>query len=317
MNSNADANSQNLQDYSHYCIGAVYPYISDTNDFDTCKNRERIFLIDSKSGVKYSLLYDTVDYLKIIKRNVYTNNISIFDSDINTSKTRILSSTSIKLNIGRLCDVYRWWSYDDRVLYLFLPKTSNDGSGSVASGKTIRIIKLRYPNWEAEYFDVENTTDGTISCDSCCVYKNNLYFTTSYSSSNIYYIQPYRVNILDYTKFAKIQRQSTDYLRPISVFSGKILYFGLCRYSSSTAYNSFIFDTELGTGSVTDCSTRWADGYLMNPILDDNFHFYAGYSHSVIIPSNYLATINTLETPITKTSDKTMKITYTLKEVDS
>lgn len=320
MNLNADANSQHLQDYSHYCIGEVYPYISSEYDYDTCKNAERIFLIDSKSGVKYSLLYDTIDYLKIIKRNVYTHSISIFDSDINASKTRILSSTQIKLNIGRLCDVYRWWSYDDRALYLFLPKTSNDGSGSVASGKTIRIIKLSYPNWDAEYFDVENTTDGTISCNSCCVYKNNLYFATSYSSSNMYYIQPYRVNILDssdYSKFAKTQRQSADDLRPISVFNGKILYFGLYRYSYSYTYDSFIFDTELGTGSVTDCATTWASGYLMNPILDDNFHFYSGYKHSVIVPSNYLATINNLETPITKTSDKTMKITYTLKEVDS
>ena len=40
----------------------------------------------------------------------------------------------------------------------------------------------------------------------------------------------------------------------------------------------------------------------------------APYAHPVI-RSNYLATINDLPSPVEKTPDKTMKITYTLREV--
>lgn len=38
------------------------------------------------------------------------------------------------------------------------------------------------------------------------------------------------------------------------------------------------------------------------------------YSPAVYIPACYLATVNNLETPVTKTADKTMKITYILRE---
>ena len=34
------------------------------------------------------------------------------------------------------------------------------------------------------------------------------------------------------------------------------------------------------------------------------------------VPTNYLATINNLETPIEKTAEKTMKITYTLTQTE-
>ena len=44
--------------------------------------------------------------------------------------------------------------------------------------------------------------------------------------------------------------------------------------------------------------------------MDNSGRYYAGYS----VVSNYLATINNLKVPITKTSAQTMKITYTLTE---
>ena len=47
---------------------------------------------------------------------------------------------------------------------------------------------------------------------------------------------------------------------------------------------------------------------------------YSNYSYyhffDIYLMATYLATINNLETPIEKTEDKTMKITYILTEVD-
>lgn len=45
-----------------------------------------------------------------------------------------------------------------------------------------------------------------------------------------------------------------------------------------------------------------------------NASYGANWSPSVFLPTCYLATINNLETPVTKTADKTMKITYILRE---
>lgn len=47
---------------------------------------------------------------------------------------------------------------------------------------------------------------------------------------------------------------------------------------------------------------------------DSGYYDTARYETGIYLPMMYLATINNLETPIVKTSDKTMKITYVLKE---
>ena len=52
------------------------------------------------------------------------------------------------------------------------------------------------------------------------------------------------------------------------------------------------------------------DMYLMG---DKLFHGQA-YGNSICIYSPYLATINNLQSPVIKTADKTMKITYTVRE---
>lgn len=54
------------------------------------------------------------------------------------------------------------------------------------------------------------------------------------------------------------------------------------------------------------------------PFIGDDFYFYVSYNYnssaSFRIPGFYLATINNLSTPVTKTADKTMKVTYIIQE---
>lgn len=54
------------------------------------------------------------------------------------------------------------------------------------------------------------------------------------------------------------------------------------------------------------------------PVLNEPMLWYASYgNYSTIgyfIMANYLATINNLSEPVTKTADKTMKVTYIIQE---
>ena len=48
-----------------------------------------------------------------------------------------------------------------------------------------------------------------------------------------------------------------------------------------------------------------------------SFYLSGNYgAMELYVPTNYLATINNLETPIEKTAEKTMKITYTLTQTE-
>ena len=71
------------------------------------------------------------------------------------------------------------------------------------------------------------------------------------------------------------------------------------------------------------CPGVYCGIYLYNPWISwptTSYNWttdgYAYYYKTMYLPSAYLATINNLETPIEKTNDKTMKITYILTEVE-
>lgn len=54
------------------------------------------------------------------------------------------------------------------------------------------------------------------------------------------------------------------------------------------------------------------------PVLNEPMIYFGSYGNwstsSFILMTNYLATINNLSEPVTKTADKTMKITYIIQE---
>ncbi len=54
------------------------------------------------------------------------------------------------------------------------------------------------------------------------------------------------------------------------------------------------------------------DGYSVTPLFNYPYLFYTG--NTIRMLGNYLATINNLDTPVTKTADKTMKVTYILQD---
>ena len=64
------------------------------------------------------------------------------------------------------------------------------------------------------------------------------------------------------------------------------------------------------------CTSKYQ--YCYTPVLNEPMLYYVSCGSQTtigfIILLNYLATINNLPEPVTKTSDKTMKVTYIIQE---
>lgn len=125
-----------------------------------------------------------------------------------------------------------------------------------------------------------------------------------------------KVDLSDLSKIEKVKNNDGVYIDYKSVASdGKLIYtIGRVILSddSNIQYNK-VRDGEYGGFNIgTDIS------YEKIIVSNKGMAINADYSHANYVTMSYFAnnlnTINNLETPVTKTSDKTMKITYTLTE---
>ena len=121
-----------------------------------------------------------------------------------------------------------------------------------------------------------------------------------------------------------VYQNYSDASKILNIDTGKIVDckgFALYDRGSYTINDkeSFVFDRNRGTTYIFNSERM--DLRNINYVYRDEQTFYSGengdmYNHSKGFSRNpfYLGTINNLGTPVTKTADKTMKITYTLTE---
>ena len=114
----------------------------------------------------------------------------------------------------------------------------------------------------------------------------------------------------------------------LNIDTGKIvdgkgtLFYSMGSYTINDK-ESFVFDSNRKTTYIFNSERMDLRNinYVYYNSYDGTRHFYSGengdmYNRSKGFSRNpfYLGTINNLGTPVTKTADKTMKITYTLTE---
>ena len=94
-------------------------------------------------------------------------------------------------------------------------------------------------------------------------------------------------------------------------------------YTINDNYSYISSNPSLGYPVASSDNTNIFLGAYHDDVGNDNLNSFRGYSsaqnHKYVPQCNtwyypYFATINNLEEPVTKTSDKTMKITYTVTE---
>ncbi|WP_156902459.1 hypothetical protein [Ruminococcus callidus] len=300
-----------------YNIGTVFPRFD--KDSAYVGSSECTFYADLTSDVSYSIKATSPSSIQIIVRKLYASSISIFDSNLNNSYSS--SPTAMKtLNISFPNSyIYKWFDPESETLWLYCNKSRD--SSTLRSGDTLQIYNVDIHTCEIiKSYEVKNPFNSNISLVTGCIYLGRFYafdlVAKTYYARRVCWFK-LDDNAINGEAYDTIEQINTYILYPRIIKSGKIYY---VLESSVSDYHNAVFDTELNKLCAVETYSTMSSkpipiskcklGYLAG---DPNINGKSYYN----ILSNYLATINNLETPITKTSDKTMKITYTLKEVDS
>ena len=207
---------------------------------------------------------------------------------------------------------YVAWNFevDEDCLYI----CSATGT-TIASKGTMKVARIYLDDRRSEYFEVVNNTGVALESNSnffAYIHQGLVYAKTS---GNVVYT----INLTDPTDWTKLSGTlKTSSCRPVAAQNGRVMYFyySYANYGTDSSYLSIangkrkMIETPTANGMHSCGSGVYYRQYIP---YRDGFH-WAGPSNCCYI-KNYIATINNLSRTIEKTSDKTMKITYTIQEV--
>lgn len=202
---------------------------------------------------------------------------------------------------------------------------ANNDKGNSSGVSNILWIKISKADW--------SFTEGTWSIDKrfhhfgdtyvtnkydlinystyCIIYKGHLYCVDYWKSSII------KINLSNPSDLEYIADPDGETPVPTSVAAacefnvvGDILYFPGGYFQGGVAYNT----ASAGASSYVGLWNNLKPGLQIGPYLMGYNVDSSSITRNIYLMTPYLATINNLETPVTKTADKTMKITYILRE---
>lgn len=310
----------------HICYRNTCYYAFEAN---TTTRSYSTFFIDPDSDVFYQTTNLYTTSLTITKRKANLHEKSVFQDPYRTHD--LAESISIQLPIT-LSGVNTWWSrysVDENLLYIVVSPSAS----SIATSGTFYVIAVDLSDRTATVKTLTNSTGVSMSC-----YKQYMEYYDGY----LYYISTgtryvYKISVADGT-YKRItvsnlwnvsgSTDSQSWYSWCGIFEmGGMLYFKGYKTISGTTYERMIsLDPETNNTEQTGypyAPNEWARySAKMIPIKGHPLYYAncyypsdTGTSSLLFLNTNYLATINNLSLPIEKTSDKTMKITYTIQEV--
>ncbi|MCM1172070.1 MAG: hypothetical protein NC393_08070 [Clostridium sp.] len=296
-------------------VNAGYCIYGDAGvDFDDSRGYE--FYIQSSNGTPISA-YKYVSMEAALITNDYEYYIETSVDKITVYKVKGNVNTALPFSLN-------WWTGTNKNLYFDYAKYEKYTYDTIdlrnktifTDGRNIYILKSEYvyANYDFILYKID-TNDMSIKAITL---KNNSGNTlnTSYGieiyGDYIYLPENqngsfYEISIPNPTDIKKYTLNGTKQIlfnRIISLQNGKIYF----------QYNSKAVVFDVVTKTIKATKIREAFNMIpitsgIRPILQNN------RSMITYLSRLYLATINNLDAPITKTADKTMKVTYTIQEV--
>jgi hypothetical protein len=270
-----------------------------------------LFAVDPENDILWYLRVNSAKSISIVKRKGYFKTVGMFDTP--SSSGRLIETIDLPdLSTGLYGTSYVYYNYIDSEKCLYMYSSSNS---YLNAGGTFNIVKINIANNSVTEYPMTNQTNKTIVMpgDSTFVYGGYVYVRSYDSPYKIYKIAV--GNSADVTEIPFPANAQNSYLTPSFAAAGRIFYEP---YSHNYLYDSdrlCVLNTETEEMLMTE--SRWTYGgmYQNSPcgvpvIGHPECVWEYGY---VIYPGIYLATINNIE-PVTKTADKTMKVTYIIRE---
>lgn len=295
-------------------------YTGDRSTGNTAGQTKFIFAIDPSEDLVYYFKINSLKSISIVKRRAYLKTLSIFEQPYR-NKALVEQFTLNDLPGGILNTSYFSYNFDNEAKALYI--ISQPNSNSIAAGAAFHVLKISFGDWAVTEYQMTNQANVPLYLASGSHYYSFVYRGFLYCRS---YNSPYNLYKIELTDPANITKiafgESTTLLPgyPVFALNGRIFY-ECGGNSSDTRYRCYVLNTQ------TNMLERMEAYYMVGgtsyiptytPFIGDDFYFYVSYNYnssaSFRIPGFYLATINNLSTPVTKTADKTMKVTYIIQE---
>ncbi len=281
----------------------------------TLGRTELLFAIDRNTDLAYYFRFDSGSEGTIISRRAYLRNVSVLENPYR-QKALVDEVPVTGLNVsGRNA-----YCFDpaSNSLYLF----GADNSQTKA-GDTFRIAKIELGTWKVTTYTMTNTADVPLYTDGLryAFAHNGFAYIRSYSS-------PYTIYKFEIGNPANVAAIKNCDI-PIGSFypqfacNGWIYYEGSYSKNSSTYYGLLVLNEETNEFLKLEnwylaSSSSHSYQCCFTPVIGEPMLYFVSRGHKAAygfyLLTNYLATINNLSEPVTKTADKTMKITYIIQE---
>lgn len=289
---------------------------------DSSNELNRTFLLDPTADVFYQIVSVTTTAVTIAKRKANLHEKSVFQDAYHAHD--LVESVSISLPATMSGANTYSFNYDkkaDRLYILVAPSSS-----SIAASSTYYIIEIDVSNYTAAVHTLTNKLGLAISPSNTWmrVYDGYLYVL----SIGTRYVR--KISIEDGTAkslalcnywYVCNNSWSSCWYSGLLEAGGMLYLMGYKTINGSNQYRVVMLDPETEVSEVLGAGYMPAylgyNNYVITAIKDNPLYFLHRNNNRVrlCLNTNYLATINNLSLPIEKTSDKTMKITYTIQEV--
>lgn len=302
--------------------GSQMRYASSTYTGGTCVGRctntmtvgvtEYFYALDPSNDVAlYFRVESDLQTITIIKRRAWLRSVSVFHAPL-TDKP-VMEEIEYKLSSPVSTTTRISYNLDDaeNILSIFLSSAT-----SKANEGTFDCVQIDFNTGVATITMITNTTGETIATTttgSPLYHRGEIFVRGNSSPYNIYSFP--LSDDSDVTFYEQIGTGSGVSIAIDHAIKGRVYMCGSGNYRIIDMESKTIMRTEHTRG--TYLSTNQCYSY---PVLGYPLYRWFEYENGTSsysypsIPQHYLATINNLSSPVEKTEDKTMKITYVIQK---
>lgn len=281
-------------------------------------NESQLIYIDPDEDVFYWRGAVTTTAVTIQKYRANIKQRSIFTNHYTNHQLLETITVEIPSGLSTVTNPFHKYDVDNNVLYIAF-------ANSVASGGSFKVIAIDMNTLVASLYSVTNPVSAsyTPSMDDCCFFDGKMCLLNT-SNNQVC------ICSLEDSTWTKISAGGTVCTYGCSYIDGMV-YFMLYPSGSSSWYYRVrvgLFDPLTNTIRVTGLwgilGRHNSDDFYNTvnvvpvkncPMIFFGYRYYSGQHIGMFRKNNYLGTINNLSRAIEKTSDKTMKITYTIQEM--
>lgn len=283
----------------------------------------RLFLIDPDNDVFYMLSSLSTSALTIAKRRANIHQKSVFRSQYHVHDLIENISITLPTTLSGANTYYCNYEPKSNLLYVYVSPSAS----SVASSGTFYVITVDMSTYTATVYTLTNKLGTTM-------YFQPRYMVCSDGRLHYMYESQYYVRSISLADSSYTSTYVGGWMcyENLCFLANEMIYFRVRKSINSSYYYAMaMYDPVAQTYEILG-DYYWPyrmDNYRYHPVPLKGYplFYYYFYTYStnsdgsgsstayLWLNTKYLATINNLSREIEKTSDKTMKITYTIQEM--